>query len=121
MNTETWIGFGTAAAAFGTAALAHIRGRRANKRAEAKVEARLAEKVNQDAQDRAFRRLQKIYETGLSQLDSQLVRLKAELVEEQGLSTKLRDRVATLERVVARLRRLIEEHGITDDGGNSHK
>lgn len=67
-----------------------------------------ARKVDAGAYDRA--RL--MYEAGIRQLEEQLARLRAQLAEEQQVSSSLRLQVRALEDTVARLRREIIAAGL---------
>lgn len=118
MNAETWAGFGTTLGALAIAVLGYIRSRTANKRTvELKEEQKRlkAGKADQEAQERAFRRLQNIYEAGLKQLEEQLGRVREDLETERGLGARLRARIEQLEKVVSRLRELLRRHGIKED------
>jgi hypothetical protein len=110
MNPETWAGFGTALAAFGVAVLGWLRSHSANKR----TKMLRTTKVDIEAQDRAFLRLQNIYEAGLKQMDDQIIRMRSELQEERTLTSRLRRRVDQLEAVVDKLRSMLRRHGIQE-------
>lgn len=89
-----------------------VRVARANARATTEAARLTAEAEARKVDAGAYERAKIMYEAGIRQLEEQLVRLRAQLAEEQQVSSSLRLQVRALEDTVARLRREIIAAGL---------
>lgn len=60
----------------------------------------------------AYERAKALYESGITQMEEQLARMREQLKEEQGISAALRKQINELESTVSRMRQQIIQAGL---------